>query len=197
MKKLNDAEIKAVLDKDFQLFKLITARDVFLEFYNQRLLKRLMLRSQISLDIEKYMLDKFKKENGEEYIKKSETIIMNYTNSSEFCSEFHKETDNKFNSVIHFQPLVFGSNAWPFGRENELESFPEPFNSLVKAFEEHYLSKDEKAGHSLKWPIEGSFCELVGNFEKKYTIHVSLVQAIILTQVSAQENGSKLTYEQI
>lgn len=100
MKKFNEGEIQSVLDKDFQLFRLITARDIFLEFYNQRLLKRLMLREQISLEMEKYMLEKFKNENGEEYIKNSETIIMNYTNSIEFCETFHKDTDNRFNGDI-------------------------------------------------------------------------------------------------
>ncbi len=54
------------------------------------------------------MLDKFEAENGEEYIKNSESIISNYTSSSEFCEAFHKDTEKKFRSSIEFDPLVFG-----------------------------------------------------------------------------------------
>lgn len=131
MKKFTGEEIKAILDRDFQIFKLITARDTFIEFYNQRLLRRLTKRVIISLDIEKYMLDKFKQENGEEYIKKSENIMSNYSSSSEFCEQFHKDTDNKFNSGVEFQPLVFGSNSWPFDKGNFIENMPEPFRRLI------------------------------------------------------------------
>ncbi len=45
MSGVSGSNILEILDEDFQLFKLLTARDTFIEFYNQRLLRRLINRT--------------------------------------------------------------------------------------------------------------------------------------------------------
>ena len=62
-------EIQSALDRNLCLFKMITARDIFVEFYNQQLLRRLISGSEISMEVERYILGKFSEENGEEFIK--------------------------------------------------------------------------------------------------------------------------------
>jgi Cullin family len=68
---------------------------------------------------------------------------------------------------------------------------------LVEGYEQFYKGREEKVGHVLKWPAEGSYCELIGNFDKNYTFQVSLVQAIILTQISEVGDLNPMSYSQI
>lgn len=141
IKSMEDDEIKGRLDENFKLFRFVTARDIFKEFYNQRMLKRLMIRGMNNLEIERYMLEKFKSDSGEEFVKFSETIINSYKKSLDMIEGFHQHTGNVYNQEIVFEPLVFASNTWPFGMKNYLKAPPSPviFFSFILFFKNFFL----------------------------------------------------------
>ena len=105
-------------------FKTITARDMFMEFYNQHLLRRVISGNPLALEIERYILNKFTDENGEEFIKQSETIISTHGESRELIEAFHESTGQRFRSAVEFNPLVFPSQCWPFKGNYNLLQLP-------------------------------------------------------------------------
>ena len=107
---------------------------MFMEFYNQHLLRRLISGNDVLIEIERYILNKFAEDNGEEFVKQSETIISTHADSTSLLSVFHDSTDKKFKSPIEFNPLVFPSYCWPFRGNFNLLELPEEVRSLSCGF---------------------------------------------------------------
>ena len=99
------------------LFRIVKAKDIFEEFYQRGLSRRLLLKKSASYDSERMMIMKLKTECGDTFITRVESMIKDLHNSDKFMQEYRKvkgedqllEASNGID--LHFH--VLGSNCWP------------------------------------------------------------------------------------
>lgn len=81
-------EIEMRLEEIVTIFRLITDKDVFEEFYKIHLASRLLTRTQASDDVEKSMIAKLKAECGHQFTSKLEGMFKNIDLSTEINRGF-------------------------------------------------------------------------------------------------------------
>jgi cullin-4 len=88
--KISDDEtlIEKKLDEVISIFRYLSAKDVFEAFYTKRLVKRFLLGTSSSEELERRMLDKLKHECGANFTRKSEDIMKEFDISKNITTEF-------------------------------------------------------------------------------------------------------------
>jgi cullin-4 len=81
---ITDEELKKIIDEVLILFKIVKAKDIFEEFYQRGLSRRLLLKKSASYDSEKMMIMQLKTECGNQFITKVEGMIKDLHNSDRF-----------------------------------------------------------------------------------------------------------------
>ena len=69
-------------------FKILKAKDIFEEFYQRGLSRRLLLKKSASYDSEHMMISKLKTECGDIFITKIEGMLKDLSNSDTFMKNF-------------------------------------------------------------------------------------------------------------
>jgi cullin 4 len=72
------------------LFKLTRAKDIFEEFYQRGLCRRLLLKKSASYDSERVMIMKLKTECGDVFINQVEGMLKDLSTSEQFMKEYLK-----------------------------------------------------------------------------------------------------------
>ena len=90
------------INNGLQIFSQIAEQDIFIEIYRNLLCIRLVNNDYVSIDAEKYLVEQLKKQCGNEYTSKIDTMIMDYNLNNDLTNgfkEFLKNTLNNNNNV--------------------------------------------------------------------------------------------------
>ncbi|SPQ95577.1 unnamed protein product (mitochondrion) [Plasmodiophora brassicae] len=172
-------EIEMRLEEIVTIFRLITDKDVFEEFYKIHLASRLLTRTQASDDVEKSMIAKLKAECGHQFTSKLEGMFKNIDLSTEinrgFQLWFQGASAGKGPQIY---VNVLTSGFWPFP-ESPPCALPQLVASTAEMFASFYRSKH--AGHKITWQTSLGTAELQARFNKgKKELIVHTYQMCIL-----------------
>mmetsp|Transcript_6153 Transcript_6153/g.9898 ORF Transcript_6153/g.9898 Transcript_6153/m.9898 type:complete len:122 (-) Transcript_6153:950-1315(-) len=121
-----------MIDEVLTLFKIVKAKDIFEEFYQRGLCRRLLLKKSASYDSEKKMIMKLKTECSDGFISKVEGMMKDLTVSNELMKKyqlaFGDQNFRKFGGVEAFFS-VLSSNCWPINTEI-VHTMPREVSSL-------------------------------------------------------------------
>eukprot|EP01126_Amoeba_proteus_P056358 TRINITY_DN7072_c0_g1_i4.p1 TRINITY_DN7072_c0_g1~~TRINITY_DN7072_c0_g1_i4.p1 ORF type:complete len:456 (-),score=107.39 TRINITY_DN7072_c0_g1_i4:355-1722(-) len=191
---LTEVELEALLDTVMQIFRYLSAKDVFEAFYKKHLSRRLLLNKSVSIDIEKTMIQKLKTECGSSFTSKLEGMFKDVTVSNEVTEAFKESTNyQKWEpKTVDAKVSVLTTGFWP-PYVPIMCNLPPELSSFCHVFEEFYL--DRYNGRRLTWQHSMGQCSVVGLFPKgKKDLEVSLFQAVVLNLFNENE---KLTFSAI
>lgn len=103
----NESEVDAILDKTIVLFRFLTDKDVFEDYYKRHLARRLYLGRSVSDDAERTMLQKLKLECGSNFVTKLEGMLKDVGFSEELNTGYKRYLDNLDSEVGFFRHRGF------------------------------------------------------------------------------------------
>lgn len=185
-----DDDMEKILDKVMVLFRFIHGKDVFEAFYKKDLAKRLLLGKSASVDAEKSMLSKLKRECGGAFTSKLEGMFKDVELSKDISITFRQYLSNTRVELTKFDMTVnvLTMGHWPTYPVTNV-TIPEDMLQLQDIFKDFYLSKH--SGRKLQWqPILGH-CVLRAKFKGGLKeLVVSLFQALVVLLFNTQDEIS-------
>lgn len=151
---ISDEELIKVIDEVLILFRIVKAKDIFEEFYQRGLSRRLLLKKSASYDSEKMMIMKLKTECGDQFITKVQGMIRDLHDSDRFMQEYKKvKGEDKLSEAsggidLHFH--VLSSNNWPISQSITC-NIPKQIVGCHEMFENYYKSRNQ--GKMIKFCI--------------------------------------------
>ncbi|KAF7306598.1 CULLIN-2 domain-containing protein [Mycena indigotica] len=172
----SNAQYEAQLDHVLGLYRYTDDKDVFRGFYLRALSKRLLLEKHASTDFEIAVLNKLKKEYDPEFSAGAE-MFSDLTLSNELISEYHRKLPLKGDGR-KLKVMVLKQGAWPYSQQPQGITLPVQMQEQLNKFELFYKAKHK--GRTLHWQSSVSTMTLVGHFQEKKELSVSLFQGTIL-----------------
>lgn len=148
LKGITEDEVERKLDKVIVLFRYLSDKDIFENFYKIHLSKRLLNGKSVSDETEKAMITKIKNENGQQFTSKMEGMFLDMNLSSEIMSQF-KISNYYKNSPIDLEVQTLTASHWPLKIIPNC-NLPEIITSSCDCFNEFYLDKFS-TGRRLNW----------------------------------------------
>jgi len=169
-----DTDIEIHIDKALIIFRHITDKDLFENYYKQYLSKRLLQFKSHNDEIEKLVLSKLKAECGYQYTSKLEGMFNDINISKSLLDQYKSENNN--NVEVDIQVLTAG--YWPL-QTTQMVRLPQPISVAMENFNSFYLSKNN--GKKLAWMLHLGSVDIKANYPLgKRDLNVSTYQACIL-----------------
>jgi len=209
---MNESEIESCLEHALVLFRYSQAKDIFEEFYKRDLAKRLLLSKSSSIDLERNMVMKLKKECGPGFTAKLEMMFRDLETSSDLNSAYEAfqtqstDRDEAGQDAVEMTITVLTSGSWPMSHSNEPKVIlPSRLHSHLTQFEKFYASKH--LGRRLSWSHSLGQVVLTASFpagprvaskksnRKEFT--VSTIQAIVLLLFNEDLNDESIDFQSV
>ncbi|XP_071069526.1 cullin-4B-like [Dasypus novemcinctus] len=192
-KEATDEELEELLDKIIIIFRFIYGKDVFEAFYKKDLAKRLLLGKSASVDAEKSMLSKLKKECGTAFTNKLQGMFKDMELSKDIMIQLkHYMRSHNIPGNIELTVNILTTSFWPVYVPKEIQ-LPREMEKLQENFKNFYLSKH--SGRKLQWQSTLGHCVLRAEFKKgKKELQVSLFQTLVLLMFN---EGDEFSLEEI
>ncbi len=177
------------INSGLQIFSQISEQDIFIEIYRNLLCNRLVNNDYVSIDAEKYLIEQLKKQCGNEYISKIDTMIMDYNLNTELTNNFKEFLNNNSNENNNFisainninsSLMILSNEHWPINNFNMFHiKLPNNLITLQNLIFKYYHIN--YPGRTVQWAYENSKVELNAVFpHKKYKIICNTIQACVL-----------------
>ena len=180
------------INSGLQIFSQISEQDIFIEIYRNLLCNRLVNNDYVSIDAEKYLIEQLKKQCGNEYISKIDTMIMDYNLNTELTNNFKEFLNNNSNNSnennnfisainnINSSLMILSNEHWPINNFNMFHiKLPNNLITLQNLIFKYYHIN--YPGRTVQWAYENSKVELNAVFpHKKYKIICNTIQACVL-----------------
>eukprot|EP00188_Purpureofilum_apyrenoidigerum_P000440 Plantae.Rhodophyta-Purpureofilum_apyrenoidigerum.ctg11924.p1 GENE.Plantae.Rhodophyta-Purpureofilum_apyrenoidigerum.ctg11924~~Plantae.Rhodophyta-Purpureofilum_apyrenoidigerum.ctg11924.p1 ORF type:complete len:772 (-),score=212.21 Plantae.Rhodophyta-Purpureofilum_apyrenoidigerum.ctg11924:46-2361(-) len=208
--KMDEERIEIHLDKLVMLFEHLSEKDLFQEYAQKQLAKRLLMEKSINELSERSFIQKLKYKCGSHYTTKLEGMITDINLSEDHRTKFrdwsknnldNRNEDDTNNDVyingIAFRAHVLKSGHWPTYQKEELK-LADPLAECIKTFTSYYDDVTEQRvlrwAHSLgKGVLETTAFEGNRNIPR-LELTVSSHQMCILLQFNEVD---ELPYEKI
>lgn len=176
---LLDDEIETKINSYMNLLKCIASRDIFLKFYEKDLSIRLFIRTSVSKEAEKKVLERIQLEWGYNAAYKIKNMLQDIETSIEINQKFHSSllSSEKKLSIQEFTVQILTQGSWPKFVDCKIR-IPEGVMPIKAAFEEFYFTNFKQ--RSLTWIMSLGHAEISASFDKQYTLVVSNYQYAIL-----------------
>jgi cullin-4 len=139
---ISDENLIKIIDEVLILFRIVNAKDIFEEFYQRGLCRRLLLKKSASYDSEKMMVLKLKTECGDQFTTKVEGMLKDLTSSDNFMKEYIAVRGGKMRTQnIDVDFHVLGSNCWPISQSVQCK-VPKLLSGFQEDFEKYYKSRN-------------------------------------------------------
>jgi len=163
------------LDQVITIFRYLSDKDVFEDFYKQHLASRLLM-GKTSDDLEKSMIAKLKAECGHQFTSKMEGMFKNIDLSKEINEEFSKylsvlQPDTSSGDLPEMNVNVLTSGIWPFSLTDPC-TLPVVIQKRMTQFQDFYYKKH--AGHRLTWQTSLGTANILCAFpagDKEFQVH--------------------------
>ncbi|CAG9333871.1 unnamed protein product [Blepharisma stoltei] len=188
IKGMREENIDIQLDQIIILFRYISDKDVFENFYKQLLAKRLLQSRSLSDDAEKLFITKLKTECGSHFTSKIEGMFTDMRFSSESVEDFQTNGD------MEIEPSVLTAAYWPSDVVLPI-SLPREVIHEAERFRKYYLGRH--SGRRLSWKTNMGTAEIraiLGINSSRHELFVSTYQMSALLLYNDRES---LVYEEI
>ena len=186
-KNKKDQEIDCDLMDIFDLFKLLSNKDLFQIHYKQLLMKRLIDAISLNWEIENNLIVKFKAECGNYYTSKISSMFNDITISNQLMQEF-KETHKDKLYDIDIEVYIVTKGKWPFKEEDfETCQYPDELLKLQKTYENFYLKKN--SGRIIGWLPKYGSIGIKGHFKerkKEFIVNTYMMCILMLFNKKSQ-----------
>ncbi|WAR63630.1 hypothetical protein PtB15_17B230 [Puccinia triticina] len=208
---MNEAEIDTCLNHVLVLFRYSQAKDIFEEFYKRDLAKRLLLSKSSSIDLERNMVMKLKKECGPGFTAKLEVMFRDLETSSDLNGLYEKveaeamRQEGGDDDGVELTVTVLTSGSWPMSQSNEPKVLlPTRLHSHLTRFEKFYASKH--LGRRLSWAHSLGQVVLAANFPNtpqplakptRKELTVSTIQALVLMLFNDDPDDESIDFQSV
>lgn len=196
--KLSDDEVFKNLDNVIIIFKYLSDKDIFEDFYKQHLASRLLHAKSHSDHYEKAMIAKLKTECGHQYTSKLEGMFKDIHQSRQINEQYQQflqhlgENDNNNTRSVQLDCKVLTTGFWPFPRRNACK-LPEEVVMECEKFRQYYCEKH--SGRRLQFDTYQGQAELSVEFASgRKELVCSTYQMCVLMLFNDHEI---LTYQEI
>lgn len=188
--KMSEQEVLCKLDDVITIFKYLSDKDIFEEFYKQQLASRLLHTKSHSDHFEKAMIAKLKTECGHQYTSKLEGMFKDIAQSRQIDEHWHalydatQDADNADDTQLNckvlttgFWPITYGQGS---GSGNAL-SLPPQLGSICEKFKSFYCNSH--SGRKLVFDTSRGSAELRVQFEsaaKDLVVHTYQMCILLL-----------------
>lgn len=210
--------IEDTLEKSIVLFRFISDKDVFENYYKAHLAKRLLNSKSLSDDIERSMIAKLKMEIGTSFTSRLEGMFRDMKVSQEMMSEYKEEQQQEDTGVevqerpeddtagagikrsnkVDISVNVLTSTFWPVSVvSSQIKcNYPPVIEIEREHFEKFYLKRH--TGRKLAWNSALGTADVKVRFAKRvHEINMPTLAMIILLQFTELSDESGLTFEQL
>jgi cullin 3 len=190
----NEEWIDQRLNECIQLFRFLSAKDVFEEFYKQATAKRLLGGKVASDDLERMMIGKLKAECGANYTNKLEGMFSDLNKSSVFMQAFKKERRDvllDLSKGCDIDVTVLTAPNWSSAvKPVPNAKLPANIQAAADEFTRYYLAKHN--GRKLQWNASKGTAEVKWRVSggRVYELTVSTYQMIILMAFNGGSEGT-------
>jgi len=177
-------------DVSIELLKLINEKDIFFNFYIEKLKERL-LSNNYNLELEFYVLSKLEKDFKNSYTHKIRNILKDIEYNKTFNTELKNNIFNTFN--VDFNIDILTDGIWKY-------KYNEDFNDIIKSqeIEEYYILSNEyfnyKTNNAKKLKYLHDKGEIILNLNKNIEVKTVPIIGMILLLYN---NYDQLTFNQI
>ena len=173
-------EIDNSLNDIINLYKYLNSKLTFLIAAIRKLNDRLIMNFSLSLDAEKRLTLKLKKESNFECIEQMMALIDDVKKSNEELEEYKLSASKGSPNGIDFNVLAITLNFWKFDiKKMKKVKIPKFLSSCIEDFENFYLKKN--TGRKLRWCLGYSKLNIQFLYLQDKNISVStLIQYLIL-----------------
>lgn len=185
-------EVEEVLEQITELFSYLTDKDMFAEFYRDRLAERLLNKRSASIDAEKLMITKLKVQCGVQFTSKMEGMLTDLNVGERQRLELELSLLRMGSEGRDFRVHLLSPGFWPSYTSGTVAVTKE-MSRCISVFSEWH--RNMHSNRNLKWIWTQGTASVQGTFgEKIYDFHVSTLQAIVLDAFS---NGSTFTFDEL
>ncbi|CAL5413157.1 unnamed protein product [Camellia sinensis] len=180
--KLSDEAIEETLEKEVMLLAYISDKDLFVEFYQKKLARRLLFDKSANDEHERSILTKLKQQCGGQFTSKMEGMVTDLT--------LARENQTNFEEYLKTNP-----NASP-GIDLTVTVLTTGFWTSYKSFDLNLPAEMTKTKHrKLTWIYSLGTCNINGKFEPKtMELIMTTYQAFVLLLFNASD---RLSYQEI
>jgi cullin 1 len=190
-----EIDIEKTLSEIIIVFKFITDKDIFLEFYSKLFGNRLVKETSASEDHEQSMILKLKAESGYEFTSKLLKMFQDISLSKALNEEFRKfvknldaaSSEGNSTKALDFNIKVLTTGSWPYKTTNEL-ALPRELELCRERFLNFYSSKHN--GRKISWiwtQCRGDIKYIPTGSSNSYTFTTTTHQIAILVLFNEKE----------
>ena len=193
-KLLGEDDLDSLLDKLVKFMEYISDRDMFSEFYRQKLSRRLLNANSSGEDAEKSMLSRLKRQCGANFTNKMEGMVSDLIFAREKEQDFALWLERNHVTLPHeMNVTVLTSGHWPNFTQIEMNITDDMVQSL-ESFAKYY--EESNPSRKLAWQFEKGSVAIRATFDKTYDLIMSPIQAMVLTTFDRIE-GERATFAQL
>lgn len=148
----NEEEIEVNLEKVMVIFRYISDKDIFENFYKMLLSKRLLSGRIISDEIERAMIAKLKAECGYQFTSKLEGMFMDMNISKSVLDDYKRSNfylTGLASGSIDFEVQLLTTGYWPLQTPQSNLDLPLQFQDCCRRFSGFYTERN--SGRKLTW----------------------------------------------
>jgi len=163
-KKLSETENESKIEKIFEIFKLLTNKDLFEIQYRNLLTKRLLIFKNFNEELELSFLKRATMSCGTAYTSK----FYSFFHDIKISSQNFKDFQAKFQSNPDLAKVtieVVSQGIWSLEENNENFEFPDDVSNLINSFEIFYKGKHPE--RKMKWITGLGVGVVKANFKEK------------------------------
>jgi cullin 3 len=158
----NEDEIENKLEKVMVIFKYISDKDIFENFYKTLLSRRLLSGRIISDEIERTMIAKLKAECGYQFTSKLEGMFMDMNISKTVMDDFkrspHSQPNSSIGNAVECEIQLLTTGYWPLQVPQSNLELPFPFSDCCRRFTQFYTERN--SGRKLTWMTNMGQCDI-------------------------------------
>lgn len=186
LKGASEFEAEGLLERVIVIFRYLSDKDLFENYYKNLLAKRLLNAKSISDDAEKMVITKLKKECGYQFTSKLEGMFTDMKISRDTMDEFRSSNIDTGSTEIDVQMLTTG--YWPL-LPTPTCTLPTCVMECCEAFKSFYLMKH--SGRRIAWMCQLGSADVKAQFTSgKYAFNVSTYQMCLLSMFNDFDNIS-------
>jgi cullin 1 len=177
-KLLGEDDVDSVLDKLVKFMEYISDRDMFSEFYRQKLSRRLLNANSSGEDAEKGMLSRLKQQCGPQFTSKMEGMVSDLLLAKEKEQDFVVWLGrNNIELPFDMNVTVLTTGHWPNFAQVDL-SITDDMVQALESFSKYYFESNKS--RKLSWQFEKGSVSMRAHFNKTYDLILSPIQAMLL-----------------
>ena len=187
--RLSDEEQDQLLDKVVELLQYVSDKDLFSEFYQRKLSRRLLnLSAGVNEDAEKGVLSRLKQMCGTQFTSQMEGMVQDLQLAKEKEKEFAEWLGKKnFKLPIDTMNVtVLTRGFWPSYKTSDI-TLPDEMMTGVEYFTTFFEETHSKT-RRLSWLFGQGSVHITATFGRTYEIITSPFQAAVLLQFNSNES---------